>query len=55
MLTVIRGARMKVEDSGAWLSTMQGKKGKKNYWAMFKKHGTSFGMSNERQVATQTG
>ena len=55
MLSVIRNARMKVEDSGAWLSAMQSKKGKKNYWAMFKKHGTSFGMSNERQVATQTG
>jgi hypothetical protein len=55
MLSVIQNARMKVEDSGAWLSTMQGKKGKKNYWAMFKKHGTSFGMSNERQVATQSG
>lgn len=55
MLSVIKNARMKVEDSGAWLSAMQGKKGKKNYWAMFKKHGTSFGMSNERQVATQTG
>ena len=55
MLSVIQNARMKVEDSGAWLSTMQSKKGKKNYWAMFKKHGTTFGMSNERQVSTQTG
>lgn len=55
MLSVIQNARMKVEDSGAWLASLQSKKGKKNYWAMFKKHGTSFGMSNERQVATQTG
>jgi hypothetical protein len=55
MLTVIRNARMKVEDSGAWLTAMQSKKGKRNYWAMFKKHGTTFGMSNERSVATQTG
>jgi hypothetical protein len=55
MLSVIQNARMKVEDSGAWLTAMQSKKGKKNYWAMFKKHGTTFGMSNERQVSTQTG
>jgi hypothetical protein len=46
---------MTVEDSGAWLSAMSGKKGKKTYWSEFKKHGTSFGMSNERSVATQTG
>lgn len=56
MLITIRNARAKVEDSGAWLATMSGKKGKKgNYWSEFKKHGTSFGMSNERSVATQTG
>ena len=55
VLMTIRSARMKVEDSGAWLSAMSSKKGKKNYWAMFKKHGTSFGMSNERNVSTQTG
>jgi len=55
MLSVIQNTRMKVEDSGAWLGVMQSKKGKKNYWAMFKKHGTTFGMSNERQLATQTG
>jgi chromatin segregation and condensation protein Rec8/ScpA/Scc1 (kleisin family) len=55
VLATIRTARMKVEDSGAWLSAMSGKKGKKTYWSEFKKHGTSFGMSNERSVATQTG
>lgn len=55
MLIAIRTTREKVEDSGAWLQTMKNKKGKKGYWGMFKKHGTSFGMSNERSVATQTG
>lgn len=56
MLIVVRAAREKVEDSGAWLSAMKGKNGKKNgYWGMFKKHGTTFGLSNERVVATQTG
>lgn len=55
MLSVIKSARMKIEDSGAWLSTMKSKKGKRNYWAMFEKHGTTFGLSNERVVATQVG
>lgn len=56
MLLVIRQARHKVEDSGAWLNTVKGKgKGKDGYWGMSKKHGTSFSMSNERSVATQVG
>ncbi len=55
MLLTIRNARMKIEDAGNWLSVMAGKKNKRNYWSQFKKHGTSFGLSNERTVATQTG
>lgn len=55
VLSTIRTARMKIEDSGAWLSVMKSKKGQKQYWNMFKKHGTTFGLSNERVVATQTG
>lgn len=55
MLSVIKAARVKIEDSGAWIKTMKSKKGQKNYWNMFKKHGTSFGLSNERVVATQVG
>lgn len=58
VLIVIRSARMRVEDAGAWLLAMKGKKGKKqsqNYWERFKKEGTTFGLSNERVVSTQTG
>ncbi len=57
LLLTIRTAREKVEDSGAWLATSKKKNGKKGsgYWDMFKKHGTTFGLSNERNVATQTG
>jgi|GEM_PF-1198532 len=56
MLIVIKQARQKVEDAGAWLQTVKGKGAKKSgYWDMFKKHGTSFAMSNERQVATSVG
>lgn len=55
MLTVIRTARQKVEESGAWLSVAKGKGSRKGYQNMSKKHGTSFSMSNERTVATQSG
>ena len=55
MLSMVRAAREKIEDSGAWLSVMKSKKKQKGYWAMFKKQGTTFGLSNERVVATQTG
>ena len=55
LLTVVKTARIKVEDSGAWLSMFASKKNKRQYWNMFKKHGTTFGLSNERVVATQTG
>ncbi len=55
VLSVIKVARMKVEDSNAWMQTVKGKGAKKDYWGMFKKHGTSFGLSGERTAATQAG
>lgn len=55
VLSLVKTARIQVEDSGAWLAMFKSKKGQKQYWAMFKKHGTTFGMSNERNVATQVG
>lgn len=55
LLSVIRTARMRVEDSGAWLQAMHSKKKSKEYGAMAKKQGTSFTLNNERTVATQVG
>lgn len=55
LLSMIRTARVKVEDSGAWLAALQSKKKFREYGAMAKKHGTSFSLSNERNVATQVG
>lgn len=55
LLSVIRSARAKVEDSNAWLQAMHSKKKSREYGAMAKKHGTSFSLSNERNVATQVG
>lgn len=55
LLITIKTARMRVEESANWLSMFSSKKKKRQYWSMFKKHGTTFGLSNERVVATQTG
>jgi hypothetical protein len=52
MLSVIRTARMKVEDSGAWLQVSKKKNG---YSQKAKNLGTKFTLSQERTVATQTG
>lgn len=54
VISVIKIARMRIEESAGWMSAMHSKKDRK-YWAQFKKHGTTFGLSNERVVATQTG
>ncbi|HUD44453.1 MAG TPA: DUF5660 family protein [Patescibacteria group bacterium] len=57
VLTVIKQARMKVEDAGAWQAAIKGKKGKKNFWARAseKNEGTSFLLHHDRNVSTQTG
>lgn len=55
LLSVIRQARLKVDESRSWLTTLYNRRAKKQYWNMFKKHGTTFGLSQERVVATQTG
>lgn len=55
MLSIIRSARERVEESNSWLQAVTSKRGKKDYWGLFKKHGTSFGLSGERVVSTQTG
>lgn len=55
MLTVVRTARQKVEDSGAWLAVAKGKGNRRGYKESSKSLGTSFTQSNERNVATQTG
>lgn len=56
LLTVVKQMRMKVEEGRAWLSTFNQRKQKKmGYWKMYKKHGTTFGLSQERSLSTQTG
>lgn len=56
MIILVRQLRQRVEDGRAWLSTFQKRQKKRlGYWKMYKKHGTTFGLSHERNLATQTG
>jgi hypothetical protein len=47
--------RVQLEDSRSWLSASNSRKKKLGYWGMYKKHGTTFGLSNERSLATSAG
>ncbi len=53
--TFIHVLRQQIEDSRVWLNMSVGRKKKLGYWGMFKKHGTTFGLSNERSLATAAG
>lgn len=57
VLTIIRQARMKVEDAGAWQASMKSKKNKKDFWnrAKAKNEGTTFLLHHDRNVSTQAG
>lgn len=53
--TYLQALRLQIEDSRTWLTAMTTKKGKQGYWGMYKKHGTTFGLSGERSIATSAG
>jgi hypothetical protein len=53
--SVLLSVRQNIEDGRTWLAAFTNRKQKKTYWGMYKKHGTSFGLSNERTLATQAG
>lgn len=53
--TFIKVLREQVEDSRTWLASFSTRKKKMGYWGMYKKHGTTFGLSNERSLATSAG
>lgn len=50
---IIKFFRERIEESRSWLALMTSKKKKRSYWVLYKKHGTKFGLSGERAVATQ--
>jgi hypothetical protein len=47
--------RQQIEDSRTWLAAFSARKKKMGYWGLYKKHGTTFGLSNERSLATSAG
>lgn len=55
VISMLRDLRKKVSESRHWLALWNQKKKQKGYWAMFKKHGTSFAMSEERAIASANG
>lgn len=44
-----------LQDSNTWLAMMKSRKQHRTYWAMYKKKGTQFGLSDERKVSNQAG
>jgi hypothetical protein len=55
MLATIKSARMRIEESQAFVGVLSNKASKKDYWSLAKSQGTSFSLSGERVVATQVG
>lgn len=55
VVSMLQDLKKEVVKSRTWLSAFNSKKSKKGYWAMFKKHGSSFAMSDERSLATAAG
>jgi hypothetical protein len=55
LLTNLKNARLRIEDSTNWLTAIGKKASKKGYWSMAKKHGTSYTLSGDRAVSQQVG
>lgn len=53
--SLLQVLRTQVEDSRNWLALWTNRKKQKHYWGLYKKHGTQFGLSSERTLATQAG
>jgi hypothetical protein len=53
--SIIQLLRQQVEDSRTWLLMVTTKRTQKDYWCMYSKHGTTFGLSSERIIATAIG
>jgi hypothetical protein len=51
----IKIMKQEIDDSRTWLMATNTKKAKKGYWGQYKKHGTTFGLSHERSIATSAG
>ncbi|MBU1472626.1 hypothetical protein KKB64_02455 [Patescibacteria group bacterium] len=52
---VLKILREQIKDSRSWLALWNNRKQKKHFWGLYKKHGTKFGLSSERTLATSAG
>ncbi len=55
ILSNLKSARTKVEDSANWLNAVGKKASRKGYWGNAKKHGTSYTLAADRAVSQQVG
>lgn len=55
ILKMLRDLKKQVTESSSWLSVLKSRRQQKGYWRMLKKHGTQWGMSSERGLATSAG
>lgn len=55
LLITLQTVRIRVEESASWASVVSGKRAKKDFWSLARKHGTSYQLSGERVVAQQVG
>jgi len=56
LIAEVKRLTEKADSAGRWLANFQIRQKKRlGYWQKYKKHGTTFGLSHERTLATQTG
>lgn len=55
LLSTLQVARVRVENSANWATSVVGKRAKKDFWSNVRKHGTQYQLSSERVVSQQVG
>lgn len=55
LLEFIKNFRKNIEDASLWLQATNKRAEKKNYWAIYKKHGSSFLLSGEHYLTRSAG
>ena len=55
LLEFIKSFRKKIEDAGIWLQAANKRSEKKNYWAMYKKKGSSFLLAPDHYLQRSAG
>ena len=55
LLEFITSFRKKIENAGHWLSAVNKRADKKNYWSIYKKHGSKFLLSPDHYLQRSAG